>query len=123
MKTTSHQLFLKYLAAKYIWWRTPDEALRWPDRVVSQVIELGETDVMQQFKTCLMATKLKVILQRIEAKDYLDVTAMIKDGVCLSHGLAAGQIEVAPPDQQRSRSKIAKQCREFGQEKEVIQPC
>lgn len=39
----------------------------------------------------LVATKLKVILQRIEAKDYLDVAAMIKDGVRLSYGLAAAR--------------------------------
>ncbi|MFI0347846.1 MAG: nucleotidyl transferase AbiEii/AbiGii toxin family protein [Chthoniobacterales bacterium] len=37
----------------------------------------------------LMATKLKVIFQRVEAKDYLDIAAMIKAGVSLSKGLAA----------------------------------
>lgn len=37
----------------------------------------------------LMATKVKVILQRIEAKDYRDIAAMVKAGVSLSNGLAA----------------------------------
>lgn len=36
----------------------------------------------------LMATKLKVILQRIEAKDYMDIAAMLKHGVALETGLA-----------------------------------
>jgi len=36
----------------------------------------------------LMAHKLKVVLQRVEAKDYLDIAAMIKAGVKLETGLA-----------------------------------
>lgn len=37
----------------------------------------------------LMATKVKVILQRAEAKDYRDIAAMIGAGVSLPRGLAA----------------------------------
>jgi hypothetical protein len=36
----------------------------------------------------LMATKLKVILQRIEAKDYQDIAAMIRGGASLARGLS-----------------------------------
>lgn len=39
----------------------------------------------------LMATKLKVILQRIEAKDYQDIAAMIQAGADLSRGLAGAR--------------------------------
>lgn len=39
----------------------------------------------------LMATKAKVILQRVEAKDYRDVAAMLNAGVSLSKGLAAAR--------------------------------
>lgn len=39
----------------------------------------------------LMATKVKVILQRIEAKDYRDIAALIEAGVSLSRGLAAAR--------------------------------
>ena len=39
----------------------------------------------------LLATKLKVILQRAEAKDYRDLAAMLKAGVSLAHGLAAAR--------------------------------
>jgi hypothetical protein len=39
----------------------------------------------------LMATKLKVILQRIEAKDYQDIVAMIRAGADLSRGLAGAR--------------------------------
>ncbi len=39
----------------------------------------------------LMATKMKVILQRVEAKDYQDIAAMLKAGVALDRGLAIAQ--------------------------------
>lgn len=39
----------------------------------------------------LMATKVKVVLQRAEAKDYLDVATMIAAGASLSHGLGAAR--------------------------------
>lgn len=39
----------------------------------------------------LMATKVKVVLQRAEAKDYRDISAMINAGVSLSHGLASAR--------------------------------
>jgi hypothetical protein len=39
----------------------------------------------------LMATKLKTILQRAEAKDYRDIAAMVDAGVSLTRGLAAAR--------------------------------
>lgn len=51
----------------------------------------------------LMATKVKVILQRAEAKDYRDVSAMVKAGVSLSHGLAAAR-QLYGPNFQPSES-------------------
>jgi hypothetical protein len=44
----------------------------------------------------LMATKVKVILQRIEAKDYQDIAAMIRAGVSLSQGLASARALYGP---------------------------
>lgn len=39
----------------------------------------------------LMATKTKVILQRVEAKDYRDIAAMAKSGVSIAKGLASAR--------------------------------
>ena len=33
---------LKRLAGKYIWWKTPDEAVTMPERVVVQVMNIGD---------------------------------------------------------------------------------
>ena len=41
------QTLLKRYAAKYIWWQTPDEAAALPERVVVQVMELGDYDDVQ----------------------------------------------------------------------------
>ncbi len=40
----------------------------------------------------LLATKLKVILQRAEAKDYRDIAALIRAGVDIPAGLAAARL-------------------------------
>src|SRR5256885_2939640 len=40
----------------------------------------------------LLATKLKAILDRAEAKDYRDISAMLRSGMSLSKGLAAFQV-------------------------------
>ena len=33
---------LKRLASKYIWWKTPDEAVAMPDRVIAQLMNIGD---------------------------------------------------------------------------------
>ena len=51
----------------------------------------------------LMATKLKAMLQRVEAKDYRDVAAMIDSGTALDRGLA-GARQLFGPSFQPSES-------------------
>ena len=44
----------------------------------------------------LMATKVKVVLQRAEAKDYRDIAAMLRAGVSLAKALAAAREFIGP---------------------------
>ncbi len=44
----------------------------------------------------LMATKVKVVLQRAEAKDYRDIAAMICAGADLSQALASARLLFGP---------------------------
>lgn len=44
----------------------------------------------------LLATKLKVILQRAERKDYIDIVCMLRGGADLAHGLAAARALYGP---------------------------
>lgn len=44
----------------------------------------------------LLATKLKVLLQRVESKDYRDIVAILRRGVALETGLAAAVSMYSP---------------------------
>lgn len=44
----------------------------------------------------LLAFKLKLVVQRVEAKDYLDVAALLRAGRPLGHGLASAELLFAP---------------------------
>ncbi len=39
---------LRELAAKYIWWKSPDEALQQPERVAAQVMDIGDYEDVQR---------------------------------------------------------------------------
>lgn len=68
------------------------------------VPDLTEDEVLQVASlNDLMATKVKVILQRAEAKDYRDIAEMLKAGVSLPAGLAAAR-EIFGPNFQPSES-------------------
>ena len=67
-----------------------------PDVTGDGVLQLAALDD-------LMATKVKVVLQRAEAKDYRDIAAMLGAGVSLSRGLAAAR-EIFGPNFQPSES-------------------
>jgi len=50
----------------------------------------------------LLATKLKVVLQRVEVKDYVDIATLTREGVDLTEGLAAARLfypQTFPPAQ------------------------
>jgi len=55
-----------------------------PQRTADGVMQVASLDD-------LMATKVKVILQRSESKDYRDIAAMLRAGVRLETGLAAAE--------------------------------
>jgi hypothetical protein len=44
----TQQPLLHKLAAKYIWWKRPDEALQYPERVVLQVMNIGDYEDVQE---------------------------------------------------------------------------
>ena len=39
---------LQPLAARLIWWQSPEQSLRHPDRVIAEVMELGDFDSVLQ---------------------------------------------------------------------------
>lgn len=49
----------------------------------------GESGILVASLDDIMALKLKVLLQRVEEKDYIDIAEMIDNGVSLTKGLAS----------------------------------
>jgi hypothetical protein len=46
MERSDEQL-LRELARKYIWWKSPEEAVRTPQRIIAQVMNLGDYQDVQ----------------------------------------------------------------------------
>ena len=69
-----------------------------PDRTADGVLEVASL-------LDLLATKLKVMQQRIEAKDYQDVAAILSSGVALEDGLAAAAAMYGPSFQASEAAK------------------
>ena len=55
---------LKQLANKYVWWKTPDEAVCMPERVIAQVMNIGDYDDVRELSRQVGDDVLrKVLLQ------------------------------------------------------------
>jgi hypothetical protein len=37
-------ILLKHLPSKYVWWISPDETISSPERVIAQVMNIGDFD-------------------------------------------------------------------------------
>lgn len=58
---------LKPYAKKYIWWKTPDEAVRQPERVISQVMGIGDYEDMRRLRRLIGDDAFRAVLSCAEA--------------------------------------------------------
>jgi hypothetical protein len=61
---------LERLARTYVWWKTPDEALAMPDRVVAQVMNIGDYDDVQALAEHVGDDCLRDVLRHAEAGQF-----------------------------------------------------
>lgn len=61
---------LKRMAAKYIWWKTPDEALSMPERVIAQVMDIGDYANVQMLAQQVGEAVLRNVLIHAEAGQF-----------------------------------------------------
>ena len=61
---------LRAMAAKYVWWKTPEEALELPRRVVAQVMDVGDYDDVQAVARELGDAYLSEVVMRAEAGEF-----------------------------------------------------
>ena len=61
---------LKPLAGKYIWWKTPDDAVAMPERVIAQVMNIGDYADMQALAAQIGDDALKQVLTHAQAGQF-----------------------------------------------------
>ena len=61
---------LHRFARKYVWWKTPDEAAALPERVVAQVMDIGDFDDVQALAEQVGDAYLRAVLTRAEAGQF-----------------------------------------------------
>jgi hypothetical protein len=61
---------LKRFAGKYVWWKTPDEAVTMPQRVIAQVMNIGDYDDVQALAKQVGDDVLRDVLRHAEAGQF-----------------------------------------------------
>ena len=61
---------LKPLASKYIWWKTPEEAVLMPERVIAQVMNIGDYSDVQSLALQVGDEVLREVLTHAEAGQF-----------------------------------------------------
>ena len=67
---SNERLLLEELAAKYIWWKTPADAVLYPQRVAAQVMNIGDYDDVQRLARTLTFDGLRAVLRSAEAGQF-----------------------------------------------------
>jgi len=65
-----YQSLLAALARKYVWWKRPDEALKLPQRVMAQVMDLGTWDDVLRLAAQVGDDRLRDVLAHAEAGQF-----------------------------------------------------
>jgi hypothetical protein len=58
---------LRRLAARYVWWKSPEEAMQFPDRVAAQVMNIGDWNDVVEMIDAVGEAYLREVLRRAEA--------------------------------------------------------
>jgi len=58
---------LRRLAARYVWWKSPEEAMQFPDRVAAQVMNIGDWNDVVELVDRAGENYLRQVLQHAEA--------------------------------------------------------
>ncbi len=65
-----NQEMLRPFASKYIWWKKPDEALAMPERVIAQVMNIGDYADVQLLASKVGDDVLRDVLIHAEAGQF-----------------------------------------------------
>jgi hypothetical protein len=87
---------LKRLAAKYIWWKTPDEAVATPDRMIAQVMDIGDYRDVQALARLVGDHALARVLSEAEPGTFRD-----RSWAYWHYRLGLATLDTLPPQPKR----------------------
>ena len=61
---------MRYLALRYVWWKTPDEALARPERIVAQVMNIGDFEDVQRLANAVGEDQLRDAVKNAQAGQF-----------------------------------------------------
>lgn len=61
---------LKPLASKYVWWKAPEEAVAMPERVIAQVMNIGDYFDVQSLVSQIGDDALREVLTHAQAGQF-----------------------------------------------------
>jgi hypothetical protein len=61
---------LELMAKKYIWWKSPDEAVAMPERVIAQVMDRGDYGDVQRLAAMVGDQVLREVLTQAQAGQF-----------------------------------------------------
>ena len=70
MMSQTSQRTLTSLARKYVWWKTPEDAMAAPERVIAQVMNIGDYEDVQTLASQLGDEMLRQVLTHAEAGQF-----------------------------------------------------
>ncbi len=88
---------LRLLARRYVWWKTPDEAMAMPQRVMAQVMNIGDYADVQTLAEQVGDDVLRDVLQRSEAGQF-----NARSWAYWHYRLGLAEVENVPPMPVRS---------------------
>ncbi len=93
---TIDQQLLAHLAAKYICWKTPAEAIEMPERVMAQVMNIGDYADVQQLAHKVGDAALHTVIAHAQAGQFSQ-----RSWVYWHYRLGLSALEQVPPLPQR----------------------
>jgi hypothetical protein len=58
---------LRRFASRYVWWKSQDDALRWPERIAAQVMNIGDFEDTRRLSKVMGHSYLRRVLTSAEA--------------------------------------------------------
>ena len=62
--------FLYFASKRYIWWKSPESALKYPQRILAQIMNLGSWDDVRKMYELFSKDELRKVLLEAEAGQF-----------------------------------------------------